>query len=237
MDKAPEGGKREQNHKGKLFYESKQFSGVFDVSFHEAPVEPLLELEGRVVKLGPNGHEIETRRPYVNLEDGVEIKGEEIKKVLRYEDGSEDPFFNLPKTKVFRIVENRPISECTLDAKDPTVSYGTVIPQEEVEKYAVAKVGDEWEDKPAGYHGLAKYLEERGLALLYPYSFGNGRAVYTVLVYPVRIEGKLYVVKKYCTGQIVYRHPLEVAEVAQAATTLVEMPPIRIRNRKAAGVQ
>ncbi len=104
MDKVAPEGKKEVAHKGKLLFESERFSGSFDVSFHEAPVEPLLELEGRVVKLGPNGHEIETRRPYINLEDGVEIKGDEmIKKILRYDDGSEDAFFNLPKTKVFRI--------------------------------------------------------------------------------------------------------------------------------------
>lgn len=224
-------GKKETPHIGKLIFLGDKFSGTFDVAFHEADVDRLLELEGQVVKVGPNGHPVETRRPYVNLEDGVEIQSSQVVKKLRYEDGTEDPYADLPKTKTFDIDEKRQISECNLRAEDPTVTYGTVIPREDVEKYAVEKVHEEWEKSPSGYRKLVDYLEQNRLALLYPYCFGRGRNLYTVIAYPVRIESKLYVLKKFCTGQILYKHPIEAPANAAQSTTKVVMPALRIRNK------
>ena len=225
-------GKKEVPHKGKLIYTGQAFSGTFDVAFHEASTEKLIELEGRPLQLGPKGAEVEVRRPYQYFENGVPILASQIQKFLEYDNGERDPYADLPKTKTFDINEKRDIAECTLDPNDPTRSYGTVVPRESIDKYAVEKVHDEWEGVPAGYKALAEHLEKEKTAMLYPYSFGRGRKVTTVIAYPVRMDSKLYMLKRFCTGQLIFRHPLEAPADAQKETTTVAIPALRIRNRK-----
>jgi hypothetical protein len=247
MEKADEKTtKKESNHKGTLNYVSERFNGTFEVEFRETKVDKLLELEGtpETVMVDEKGAiiendgktvAIEAHRPWqFNAEGGQVVDKSRTKKILRYEDGTWDPYFDLPKTKTFNINEKRPISEVNLDPADPSVSYGTVIPQEDTEKYAVAKVQQERAGPNSNYAGLASYLKERQLAILYPFTFGRGRNVLTVVEYPVTMDGNTYMVKKFCTGAIVFSWPIvPPAAGASSETAPVAMPTLRIRNRRA----
>jgi hypothetical protein len=173
---------KESNHKGTLNYVSERFNGTFEVEFREVKVDRLLELEGtpKTILIDEKGQPvmkdghlvvIEAHRPWELSAEGEQVDKARTTKILMYEDGTYDPYFDLPKTKTFNINEKRPIGECNLDSSDPSVSYGTVIPQEDTEKYAVGKVQQSRAGPNSNYAGLAAYLKERQIAMLYPYCF------------------------------------------------------------------
>jgi hypothetical protein len=56
----------------------------------------------------------------------------------------------------------------------------------------------------------------------------------TVLEYPIILDNNTYMVKKFCSGQIIFSWPLQPpAAGASAESATVAMPVLRIKNRKA----
>jgi len=233
VEKVPEAkGKKETPDYAKLIFTSKMLTGSFDIAYHRVKSDSLLELEGKVIKIGPHGGKVEAKMPKHYYESGKEITADQVTELVEYENGDREPAQDLPQSEVWDIVEERPEADCNFDGTDLSTTHGTTIRREDVAKYAPdSEPYETWEARPAGYLKLAQYLEGRNEAILFPFSHGGGRKVHTMVMYPVRLEQKLFMGMYPCAGQVIWRHPIEAAgEVTE--TQKVALPPIRIRNRQ-----
>lgn len=147
-----------------------------EVRHKEIEVEPLLDLETGIQRVGPNGQPIVSHREDHYYELNKEIVKEEIKYVQMI-DGKQETVAKLSMTNVLDILEGRPFEECTIVDESDEVhkSLGTTIPREDVSRYAPEAIHAMWpkDDSQAwGLYQLAEYLEKQRIALFFPYTHG-----------------------------------------------------------------
>jgi hypothetical protein len=191
------------------------------VRHKEIEVEPLLDLESGIQKVGPNGEQVVSRREDHYYELNKEIVKEEIRYVQMI-DGKQEPVAKLSMTNVLDITEGRPFDECTLvdESEEVHKSLGTTIPIEDVSRYAPEAIHAAWpkDDTQAwSLYKLAEYLEKNRIALFFPYSHGNGFKIHSTTVYPIRFDGQLYLVWSNNRGEMLFKYPLRANEAMETA--------------------
>lgn len=200
--------------------------------YAKVDVEPLLDVEGGLEKVGPNGLPVRTTLERHTFEGDQEISDSQAKWMQTQEDGTKMEVQPLERTASVDIREERSLEEVTLDAK---ASYGTTIPRESVSKYATDSVYSMWADEGWALR-LAEYLEKQKLAALFPFTFGRGFKIYTCTAYPIRMGSKVYLLVHFNTGEILLRHPLDAgpatAEEPQKRVILVAP---RLRKKTTTG--
>ena len=148
-----------------------------EVRHKEIEVEPLLDLESGIQRVGPNGSPIVSHREDHYYELDKEIVKEEIR-YIQMIDGRQEVVGKLSMTNTLDILEGRPLEECTLLDESDKVhkALGTTIPREDVSRYAPEAIHAVWpkDDTQAwGIYQLAEYLEKQRIALFFPYTHGK----------------------------------------------------------------
>lgn len=232
-DKADTGKKRAfAGWKSTIRFDSPKLQSQVPIRYGKVDVEPLIDVEGEILKVGPNGQPVESHWKKVHYENGQEITEEQIRKVQKVDDQLVD-VVDLPRTQTISISEQRPIEECTLDENDPTVSLGTCIPVEDINKYVAESMNEVWAEDSFGVLRLAEYLEKERLALFFPYCYGRGLKIYTVTGYPFRVEAKLFLLMRMNIGQMILRHPIQVQQGQPQETKRLVLATPRLVRKKA----
>ena len=192
------------------------------VRHKEIEVEPLLDLESGIQKVGPNGKPVISRREDHYYEElNKEILKEEIRYVQMI-DGKQETVAKLSMTNTIDITEGRPLEECTIvdESEEVHKSLGTTIPIEDVSRYAPEAIHAAWpkDDTQAwSLYKLAEYLEKNRIALFFPYTHGNGFRIHSTTVYPIRFDGQLYLVWSNNKGEMLFKYPLRANEAMETA--------------------
>lgn len=219
--------------KAKLRFLSQELTGDLEIRYGKAEVEPLLDVEGQLEKVGPKGLPVKANWEKHFFEGDEEISEDGIRFLQTQEDGSKLEVSPLDRTDTIEIQEGRPLEECTLDGEK---ALGTTVPREDVDKYAPESTYEIWADQSWGLLRLSEYLEKQKLAAFFPFTFGRGFKIYTVTVYPIRFNGDLYLLMVMTAGEKKLKHPIRRAEgVVKEEKKLILVAP-KLKAKKAAGV-
>lgn len=218
--------------KGKLRFNSQELTGNIEFRYGKVATEALLDVEGQLEKVGPKGLPVTSKWEKHFYEGTDEISEDVIRFLQTQEDGTKLEVSPLERTDTIEVQEGRAMEECTIDGD---LGLGTVIPREDVDKYAPESTyeiwGDDW-----GLLRLAEYLEKHRLALFFPYTFGRGFKIHEVTVYPIRYNGDLYLVMVMNSGQKRLKHAIKTLEAAPREERKVILVAPKLKARKPAGV-
>lgn len=173
-----------------------------EARYKKVDVEPLIDLEGEIEKVGPRGKPVKGSMEWhwYEGEDKVEISEKDIKYVQKMPDGSVVEVEPLQRVNEVH-VEEKPIEEITIDGQ---TAIGTLVPRHMVENFAPESTYEVW----GNLLRLAEYLEKNNLAIMFPWTFGRGFKITTALMYPVRVGEKVYMVMVLATGIKKFSKPL-----------------------------
>ena len=222
--------------KARLLFSSREFTTNIGIRYGKVEVEPLLDVEGQLEKVGPKGQPIRGAWEKHFYEGEEEITENEIRHLQVQEDGTKIEVSPLDRTGVIEVQDARAIEECTVDGEK---SFGTTITREDVNKYATDSVysiwGDDVWDEASLLRLAEEVLEKQKLALFFPFTFGRGFKIYTATAVPVRVNGDLYLMLLMNTGEMKLKHALRRAVEVKEERRVVLVAP-RLRAKKPTGV-
>lgn len=163
-----------------------------EARYKKVEVEPILDLEGEIMKVGRKGLPVKTKVEWKYYEGDEEISEKDIRFVQKMPDGSVvevEPLSRIDSVEI----RDMPMDNVVIDDNK---SYGTFVPRHIIDNFAQESTYEVW----GNLVKLAEYLEKHNLAIMFPFTFGRGFKITTALIYPVRIGNNLHLIMVLSSG-------------------------------------